>query len=51
MTDDQIYYARRAQEQRRAAAEARSEIARRLHLELADLMMARLAEGRSAAAA
>ncbi len=41
MTDDRIYYARRAEEEREAAARARSETARRLHLELARLLAAR----------
>ncbi|MBX3561962.1 MAG: hypothetical protein KF780_09140 [Sphingomonas sp.] len=44
MTDDRIYYARRAEEERAAAARARSEAARRIHHELADLFAARLAE-------
>ncbi len=43
MTEDRIYYARRAEEERAAAARAGSETARRLHLELADLFSARLA--------
>jgi hypothetical protein len=43
MTDDRIYYARRAEEERAAAARARSEAARRVHRELADLFTARLA--------
>ena len=42
MDDDQTYYANRAEEQRRAAAHARSDEARRLHLELAALLAARL---------
>ncbi len=43
MTEDRIYYARRAEQERAAAARAGSETARRLHLELADLFSARLA--------
>lgn len=48
MTDDRIYFARRAEEERDAAARARSDTARRLHLELADLFTARLAAARDA---
>ena len=36
--NDQIYYARRAEEQRRAAAEAQSDDVRRRHLHLAQLL-------------
>jgi len=42
MGDDRTYYASRAEEQRRAAAHARSDETRRLHLELAALLAARL---------
>lgn len=42
MTEDRIYYARRAAEQRDAAAQAHSEDARRRHLELADLLSAKV---------
>jgi hypothetical protein len=41
MTNDRIYYARRAAEERDAAARARTDEARRRHLELADLLSAR----------
>jgi hypothetical protein len=41
MTDDQDYYARRADEQRQWAAAAGSPEARRRHLELAELFAAR----------
>lgn len=44
MDDDRLYYARRAAEQRDAAARADSEDVRRRHLELADLL-AQTAEG------
>jgi hypothetical protein len=40
MDNDQIYYARRAEEQRRAAEAAQSEDARRRHLDLAQLLAA-----------
>ena len=48
MTDDRIYYARRAEEERAAAARAGSDTARRLHLELADLFAARLGDAHGA---
>lgn len=41
MTNDRIYYARRAAEERDAAARARTDDARRRHLELAELLAAR----------
>jgi hypothetical protein len=41
MTEDRIYYARRAAEERDAAARARTADARRRHLELAELLSAR----------
>lgn len=46
MEPDDLYYARRAEDQRRAAEEADSEEARRRHLQLADLLAARLEQGR-----
>lgn len=42
MTEDRIYYARRAAEQRDAAAQADDEDVRRRHLELAELLSARV---------
>ncbi len=41
MNDDRIYFARRAEQERRAAALARGDDARRRHLELAELLSAR----------
>jgi hypothetical protein len=38
MEDDLAYYARRAEDERRAAACAEDAAARRLHLELADML-------------
>ncbi|GEM_PF-4825431 len=43
MTDDRSYFARRAEDQRRAAAHARDAEVRRRHLELAALLAARAA--------
>ena len=43
MTDDRIYYARRAAEQRDLAARAANDDVRRRHLELAELMAAKTA--------
>ncbi len=41
MKDDRAYFARRAEDQRRAAARARDADVRRRHLELAQLLDAR----------
>lgn len=41
MTNDHIYYARRAAEERDAAARAQSDDAKRRHLELAELLSAK----------
>ena len=38
MEDDRAYYARRAEDERRAAATADDAATRRLHLELADML-------------
>jgi hypothetical protein len=46
MESDRSYFARRAAEQRRAAEDAGSEEARRRHLQLADLLAARLRQAR-----
>lgn len=43
MTDESIYYARRAAEQRDAAARAENDDVRRRHLELAELLSAKIA--------
>lgn len=43
MKDDRTYFARRAEEQRSAAARAKHEESRRRHLELAALLSARAA--------
>lgn len=48
MEPDDLYYARRAEHQRRAAEEADSEEARRRHLQLAELLAARLEQDRRA---
>ena len=53
MEDDRVYYARRAEDERRAAACADDAAARRLHLELADMLSvkAALQRARTSAAA
>ena len=48
MEDDRSYYARRADEQRRAAEQAESEEARRRHLELAELLKGQALSGAAA---
>lgn len=47
MEDDRIYYARRADAERRAAGLAGTAEARRLHLELADMLSVKSALQRS----
>jgi hypothetical protein len=53
MEDDRAYYARRAEDERRAADSADDADARRLHLELADMLSvkAALQQARTSAAA
>jgi len=47
MEDDQVYYARRAMAERRAADRAECRNSRRLHLELADMLSVKAALTRS----
>lgn len=46
MDDETLYYRRRAEEHRRFAAAARNDVARKRHLELAELLAGRASPSR-----